>query len=188
MQVEQAVKGMKTYEANFVFQNFKAGVKSISQGQILYKDPDKMRIEINLSGIVGQEELILHNGKIKWSYSPSRKFAFKEVASLNTNSFEPFGLNLDPHHLVYQGRAIYDGSECNIFQLEQKDSGTLIKAAVSLKDGIPRQIEFYNKDGTPRTIEEISSVKINVPIGDSKFHFTPPPGTQIIDLSESSKR
>ncbi len=67
------------------------------------------------------------------------------------------------------------------------DLGSMMDTArmkIGVKDGFPRSAEMLDKDGKAWMTQTYKNVKLDVPIDDALFAYTPPDGAQVMDMSE----
>lgn len=67
------------------------------------------------------------------------------------------------------------------------DIGAMMNAArvkFGVKDGFQRSLEMLDKDGKAWMTQTYSNIKLNGPIDDAIFTYTPPDGVQVMDMTE----
>lgn len=149
-------------------------------GKFFYKKKDKFRIELKSIVIAG-------DGKSTWNYNVKQK---KYIVN-NFDPNDPTNLSLDRFVYDYpskckvtiQGTETIGGSECSVIVLNPKKSDLNFKTAKLWKDNqdLIKKILFEDPNGTIITVE-LSNLKLNQKLPDSKFTMTPPEGSKVIDL------
>ena len=108
---------------------------------------------------------------------------FKENES--TLSPEKFLLNLPAqYYSTLLGKEKVDRTETNVLKLVPKDDQSFMKSVkVWVEDGtwIVRKVLVVDVNDT-ETQYVIKEIKLNTHVNDSLFSFTPPPGTEVVDL------
>jgi outer membrane lipoprotein carrier protein len=171
--LQSSFDSLKDFSADFVQLN---NGKVNLEGKFYFKKKNKLRLEL-------KHLIIISDGKTNWNYNKSQK----KVIISNYDENDPSVLSLK--------RIIFDyPSKCQVTEGSDSSSNVLI-----LKPNINSGIDAFlikiwvNKDnyvGKVSVIEssgnvldvKFSNYKIDTGIPDSKFSFTPPQGTKIIDL------
>ena len=150
--------------------------KALLTGKFFFKKEDKLRIEFKNS-------ILVSDGTTNWSYNQKEH---KVIISKNDgNNASPFSLQ----------KVVFDyPKECMV--ASEMDNGTkllvltpngdssigysLIKIWMSNENLINR---IVLKDKADNLIQiDFSKYKVNQKISESKFNFTPPEGSKVIDL------
>lgn len=119
------------------------------------------------------------------------KFARDQTKKVN----EPFrGMNKAT--LRYFGIENLDGEDVYVFegkssQVEEKGLEGFkpgkIKMYIGTNDGILRKMITYDLKDNEMTAQRYKNIKLNQDIPDSTFVFTPPEGTQVVDMTDMMK-
>lgn len=150
--------------------------KAILNGRFFFKKEDKLRIEFKNS-------ILVSDGATNWSYNQKEH---KVIISNNDES------NASPFSLK---KIVYDyPKECAL--ISELDNNTevlvltpnkdlyigysLIKIWMNKENLINRIVLKDNADNIIQI--DFSKYKVNQKISDSKFNFTPPEGSKVIDL------
>jgi outer membrane lipoprotein carrier protein len=150
--------------------------KAILNGKFFFKKEDKLRIEFKSSTLIS-------DGATNWSYNQKEN---KIVISKNDeNNASPFSLQrvlFDYPKECVVASEVNNGTEVLVLT-PNKDSSigySLIKIWINKENLINRIIL---KDKADNLIQiDFSKYKVNRKISDSKFNFTPPEGSKVIDL------
>jgi len=146
------------------------------EGKIFFKKENNLRLEL-------KNLIIVSDGKTSWNYNKR----LKKVIISDYNENDPSVLSLK--------RIIFDyPSKCEVSETVEKgedvlllkpkpDSGInadLIKIWINKENNVSR-ISAIQSPGNNIEVR-FSNYKLNAGIPDSKFSFTPPQGTKVIDL------
>ena len=150
--------------------------KAILNGKFFFKKEDKLRIEFKSSTLIS-------DGATNWSYNQKEN---KVVISKNDeNNASPFSLQrvlFDYPKECVVASELNNGTEVLVLT-PNKDSSigySLIKIWINKEQLINR---IVLKDKADNLIQiDFSKYKVNRKISDSKFNFTPPEGSKVIDL------
>lgn len=150
--------------------------KAILNGKFFFKKEHKLRIELRNS-------ILVSDGVTNWSYNQKEHKVI--ISKHDENSASPFS----------QRKVVYDyPKECTVTSENEKDTEilvltplknsnidySLIKIWINKENLISRIIL---KDKADNLIQiDFSKYKVNQKIADSKFIFTPPEGSKVIDL------
>jgi chaperone LolA len=146
------------------------------EGKLFFKKENNLRLELKNLNIVS-------DGKTNWNYNKGQKKVI--ISNYDENDPSVFSLK----RIIFDYPAKCDVSENiengeNVLVLKPKiNSGInadLIKIWINKEDNISR----VSVSASSGNIIEVrfNNYKINKGIPDSKFTFTPPEGTKIIDL------
>ena len=149
--------------------------KSSLNGKMYFKKENNLRIEIG-------NQTIVADGKTSWNYNK------KEKKVIISNYDEEGAGLLSINYLIYQ----YP-SECDLSLSSEGSKQILILKPRSKKNNLGEVKLHITKDNlidkaviqnqSTGTIEiSFSNYKLNQKISDSKFSFTPPEGTTVVDL------
>nr|BCX00166.1 MAG: hypothetical protein KatS3mg041_0212 [Bacteroidota bacterium] len=145
---------------------------------------DRFRIE---SG--GQE--LISDGRTLWIYNPEQKRALRMA-------YEPGAEPEWSPPALWRGRwrerfrvrslsekTLPDGRRAVCFALEARNPGLTpqqLLLCVEQKSGLPAQLELSDPGQSEPVRIRIWDVRINPPLRPDRFRFTPPPGTQVVDM------
>lgn len=150
-------------------------------------------------------------GDILWTYMPSMKMVQKiDLSELKamapkqsgmtetsdiTKPFEGFAED----SIKYIETKNVDDMEVHVFEalpdkLGQSPQGQSVPQVLPKKmvlwlnadNGLPQKVWMLNEDGSTMMEQTYSNFRINVPIDDSEFDFTPPEGAQVMDMTEAT--
>ena len=171
--LQSSFDSLKDFSADFVqLNNGKVNI----EGKFFFKKENKLRLEL-------KNLIIVSDGKTNWNYNKSQKKVI--ISNYDENDPSVFSLK----------RIIFDyPSKCQVTEGPDKSGNVLI-----LKPNSNSGINAYlikiwvNKNNNVEKVTIIQSsgnvlevkfskYKMDTGIPDSKFSFTPPQGTKIIDL------
>jgi len=168
----------KFYEVKDLSAEFKqsTGGRAVVSGKFLFKKEDKLRIEFKNS-------ILVSDGSTNWNYNQKEN---KVIISKNDDSnASPFSLQkviFDYPKECMVSSEMDDGTEVLILTANKESSigYSLIKIWLNNENLI---IRIMLKDKADNQIQiDFSKYKVNQKIADSKFSFTPPEGSKVIDL------
>ena len=152
------------------------GGRAVVSGKFLFKKEDKLRIEFKNS-------ILVSDGSTNWNYNQKEN---KVIISKNDDSnASPFSLQkviFDYPKECMVSSEMDDGTEVLILTPNKESSigYSLIKIWLNNENLI---IRIILKDKADNQIQiDFSKYKVNQKIADSKFSFTPPEGSKVIDL------
>jgi outer membrane lipoprotein carrier protein len=150
--------------------------KAILNGKFFFKKEDKLRIEFKSSTLIS-------DGATNWSYNQKEN---KVIISKNDeNNASPFSIQrvlFDYPKECVVASEVNNGTELLVLT-PNKDSSigySLIKIWINKENLINRIVLKDKADNLIRI--DFSKYKVNRKISDSKFNFTPPEGSKVIDL------
>ena len=150
--------------------------KAILNGKFFFKKEDKLRIEFKSSTLIS-------DGATNWSYNQKEN---KVIISKNDeNNASPFSIQrvlFDYPKECVVASELNNGTEVLVLTPNKESSigYSLIKIWINKENLINR---IVLKDKADNLIQiDFSKYKVNRKISDSKFNFTPPEGSKVIDL------
>lgn len=164
-------------------QQVKFGYSKIEQnfsGTLVMKKPNRYRIE-------SEHQTLVTDGTTVWSYSPMNKQVIVDRYKENQNSLSPehFLLNLPSNYYSsILGKELADGSSLVVLRLLPKDDQSFVKSMkVWVEEGtwVVRKVELVDVNDT-QTVYTVQDVKLNTNVKESAFVFSPPSGTEVVDL------
>lgn len=164
-------------------QHVKFGFSQIEQdfdGAMTMKKPNKYRIE-------SEHQTFVTDGSTVWAYSPVNKQVLIDRYKENENTLSPelFLLNLPTNYYSTILGGERSGEAYLItLKLVPKDDQSFVKSMkLWVEEGswVVRKVEMVDVNDTEKTYS-VQDVKTNTNVKDSVFVFTPPPGTEVVDL------
>jgi chaperone LolA len=151
-----------------------------SEGTLTMKRPNKYRVEL-------EHQTIVTNGSVVWFYSPVNNQVLVDRYKENQNSLSPerFLLNLPTQYsATLLGKEKVENVEAYALKLVPKDDQSFVKSVkMWVEDGtwIVRRVQVVDVNDT-ETVYTIKELKQNTRVSDALFSFTPPAGTEVVDL------
>ncbi|HEX8904737.1 MAG TPA: outer-membrane lipoprotein carrier protein LolA [Longimicrobiaceae bacterium] len=184
--VEQTAAGVRTLEADFV-QNLHVpllGTDRVSTGKLYQRKPD--RFLMRFTDPAG--DVMVADGRYFWIYYPSsdRTQVIRtsiaqggEQADFQrqflSNATERFVATLNGEETV-GGRPTWA-----LTLVPKRDSPyKVIRIWVDKQDNLVRRFEMTEENDSVRRLE-LRNLKVNQPVSDALFTFTPPAGTHVFD-------
>ncbi|MFC2133510.1 outer membrane lipoprotein chaperone LolA [Bacteroidota bacterium] len=143
-------------------------------GTFNYKKPNKFRIELDILTIISDNESL-------WNYDKNQNRVL-----INYVSDEPSSFSFERYIMEYP-------SQCDVSIVNEANGSALLLIPVNLnmefnsvklwhdKNYIVNRIEIVDLNDLIITIT-LNNIVINQSLPESKFNFTPPKGSQVIDL------
>ncbi|HEU4561776.1 MAG TPA: outer membrane lipoprotein chaperone LolA [Longimicrobium sp.] len=184
--VEQTAEGIRSLEADFV-QTLHVPLLNTdrtSRGKLYQRKPD--RFLMRFSEPAG--DVMVADGRHFWIYYPSSDRTQVVRTSIAeggeqadfqrqflSNATERFVATLN-------GQETVDGRPTYALTLVPKRNSPykVIRVWVDQQDNLVRRFEMTEENDSVRRLE-LRNLKVNQPLGDALFAFTPPAGTQVID-------
>ena len=149
-------------------------------GTLKMKKPNRYRVET-------EYQTLVTDGTTVWSFSPVNKQVLIDRYKETPDSFTPeqFLLNLPSNYYATLLQS-ETGSEKSVITLKlvPKDDQSFIKSMkVWVDEGswVVKKVEMLDVNDTEKTYT-VLEIKINTSLRDTTFVFTPPSGTEVVDL------
>jgi outer membrane lipoprotein-sorting protein len=210
--MNEVIKKAKTvvaYRADVKETVSSKGQTMTSQGTLAVKSPDKMHKTTVFNAEKGRkkEEYIVDNNML--TYIPTlkaahkidmfklRKAMSKEAPKSVGDMVNPF-VGLPQNKIRYVETKISDGGQVHVF--ESPVSATAQSSTSNASRPIPTKVVLwidpatgmrqkdmvYAQDGSIMIEQTYSNYRLNIQIPDSEFQFSPPPGVQVKDMTETT--
>ena len=178
--VKKTLDGMSTLSCSFEWNHVWKTVDRNQhiEGTLQLKKPYKLRVEYSAKTIVV-------DGKTVWSYSPKNKQV--EITKFESEEKEfptPQGIfnRYADRRAALSGNDRMNGRETYVITLAaQAADGKNVTVWVDRTLNFPVKTEEVSPNGDISTYI-LSDVRINGKISDSVFTFTPPEGTDVVDM------
>ncbi len=135
---------------------------------------------------VGEQTLVT-DGRTLWSYAPDDEQVVVQDYDAAQTGFsigQLFTDYLRVFRAVGATRATLDGVRHDVLTLRPRDAGSSVRDAtlyVRSSDAIPTRVRVRDTNGTLHAFD-LSRVQLNPSLPASTFAFTPPRGTEVVDL------
>lgn len=183
--VEQASSGIRTLEADFV-QSLDVPLlnqRQQSQGRLYQKRPDRFLMRFTQPA----GDIMVADGRYFWIYYPSSD----RTQVIRTSIAEGGAVDLQRQFVgdatrrfvpTISGRETVDGHATTLLTLVPRAASPyrILKLWVDNDNHLIRRFEMTEENESVRRVE-MRGIRINQPIADDIFTFTPPAGTQVFD-------
>lgn len=177
--VQNVYKDITDAKASFTQSvKFGKGKTQSSSGTLYIKKEKKYRIETG-------SQTIVTDGSTSWSYSPSKKQVVIDYYKESGNTFSPNKYLFQYPENFYSdlaGTEKLAGKDVYVLTLKPRESGYVNSAKlwVGKDDWIIKKIYISTDEST--STYTVKNVQLNVGLSNSKFSFSPPEGTEVIDM------
>ncbi|MCC7159188.1 MAG: outer membrane lipoprotein chaperone LolA [Ignavibacteria bacterium] len=149
-----------------------------SSGTLYIKKENKYRIET-------ASQTIVTDGSTSWSYTPSKKQVVIDYYKETGNSFSPNKYLFQYPENFYSdlsGTEKLNGKDVYVLALKPRESGYVKSAKlwVGKDDWIIKKIYIVTDESS--STYSVKNIQTNTGVANSKFTFTPPEGTEVIDM------
>jgi outer membrane lipoprotein carrier protein len=183
--VEQAASGIRTLEADFV-QNLTVPLLNQSRqstGRLYQKRPDRFLMRFTQPA----GDIMVADGQHFWIYYPSTD----RTQVIRTSIGQGGAVDLQRQFVgdavrrfvpTLNGDETVDGHATRVLTLVPRGQSPyrILKLWVDAESYLVRRFEMEEENGSVRRVE-MRGLRINQPIADDLFSFTPPAGTQVFD-------
>ncbi len=165
------------------------------EGSLLFRAPSQRRLEIRPAGSSEEPQLVVSDGKVEWQTYPQGGVVYRmnnppEVPGPH----RPFSEALPETVRFVETRETPEGK---VLRFEAKPLPASVDGApipietiridVSEKDGLARELTLLDAKGTAVMTQKFLQMKLNVPISDQQFSYTPQKGVAIMDIPETKQ-
>ena len=177
--VQNAYKDITDAKASFSQTiKFNKSKAQSSSGTLYIKKENKYRIETGTQTIVT-------DGSTSWSYSPGKKQVVIDYYKETGNTFSPNKYLFQYPENFYSdlaGTETLSGKDVYVLTLKPRESGYVNSAKlwVGKDDWIIKKINVVTDESV--STYTVKNVQTNIGVSNSKFTFTPPEGTEVIDM------
>lgn len=177
--VQNAYNEISDAKASFT-QTLKFGKQKAqtSSGTLYIKKETKYRIETGAQTIVT-------DGSTSWSYSPNKKQVVIDHYKETGNTFSPNKYLFQYPENFYSdltGTETISGKDVYVLSLKPRESGYVKSAKlwVGKEDWMIKKIYIVTDEST--AAYSVKNTQTNIGLSNSKFTFSPPEGTEVIDM------
>jgi chaperone LolA len=177
--VQSAYKDITDAKASFSQTvKFKKSNAQTSSGTLYIKKENKYRIETG-------SQTIVTDGSTSWSYTPSKKQVVIDYYKETGNSFSPNKYLFQYPENFYSdltGTDKINGKDVYVLSLKPRESGYVNSAKlwVGKDDWMIKKIIIVTDEST--STYSVKNLQTNTGLSNSKFSFSPPEGTEVIDM------
>ncbi|HJY79992.1 MAG TPA: outer membrane lipoprotein chaperone LolA [Candidatus Binatia bacterium] len=161
------------------------GQKVESRGTVVFKKPGRMRWEFN-----EPKQTLVSDGKFFWFYQPLEKQVlktpFQQAFSSTTPASFLLGVGrLDQDFSIVLTEETADGYQLRLTPKKDPEAIGLLDLVVSAKTFDILQATVTDPLGNVTRLH-FSNIDRKAPLDDALFHFTAPPGVDVIEAMPSS--
>jgi len=177
--VQSAYKDITDAKASFSQTiKFNKSKAQSSSGTLYIKKESKYRIETG-------SQTIVTDGSTSWSYTPSKKQVVIDYYKETGNTFSPNKYLFQYPENFYSdltGTEKLNGKDVYVLSLKPRESGYVKSAKlwVGKDDWIIKKIYIVTDESS--STYSIKNIQTNIGVANSKFTFSPPEGTEVIDM------
>lgn len=200
--IQKAAEEITSFEADLTMAMSVMNQPITTTGHIAVLKPEKMRMTMTMPPHGDTE--VISDGTTTWTYMPAMNMvqktdnaAMKNMAGMGgpgrqMNDPSKVLEQLEADSLRFVGEETVDGQPCSIFEgkvpeqarkMGQQFAPQSIKVWVAGTDGLCRKMEAVGPSGATMMAMTFSNIKVNAPLPEEQFTFTPPAGAQTIDMS-----
>lgn len=208
--IKEKVDKISSYTVDMRMETELLGQVMTTDGQMAFKKPNKVYMKTANSMMKGMTQEVFTTGDIVWTYMPEMKMASKVDMSKIRSQGQMGGITetgditkvfdkYSEDKVKYLESKSVDGTEAHIFEVSTVMPGQMpagqgtpqmlphkMHLWIAADTGLPLKILMFAEGGALAMEQTYSNFKIDVPIDDSKFAFTPPSGVQVMDLTTST--
>lgn len=149
-----------------------------SSGTLYIKKENKYRIETG-------SQTIVTDGSTSWSYTPAKKQVVIDYYKETGNTFSPNKYLFQYPENFYSdlsGTEKMNGKDVYVLSLKPRESGYVKSAKlwVGKDDWMIKKIYIVTDEST--LTYSVKNIQTNIGLSSSKFTFSPPEGTEVIDM------
>lgn len=149
-----------------------------SSGTLFIKKENKYRIETG-------SQTIVTDGSTSWSYTPAKKQVVIDYYKETGNTFSPNKYLFQYPENFYSdlsGTEKMNGKDVYVLSLKPRESGYVKSAKlwVGKDDWMIKKIYIVTDEST--LTYSVKNIQTNIGLSNSKFTFSPPEGTEVIDM------
>jgi outer membrane lipoprotein carrier protein len=177
--VQSAYKDISDAKASFSQTvKFNKSKAQTSSGTLYIKKENKYRIETG-------SQTIVTDGSTSWSYTPGKKQVVIDNYKETGNTFSPNKYLFQYPENFYSdltGTEKISGTDVYVLSLKPRESGYVKSAKlwVGKDDWMIKKIVVVTEEST--STYSVKNIQTNTGLSNSKFTFSPPEGTEVIDM------
>lgn len=204
--IQEKSQAVKSYKASFDLKMQGPQGETVLSGIILFKRPDKIRMEMSLPEVQQARQVMVSDGVTLWQFSPFLKVASKvDIGQLKEefgeayftqpqeNTLEPFKA-IDRTSIQYLGKERFNAQECFVLEARPKAAkegeGLFFKAKIWIdtETGLEKKTVFFDLQGKEVFSRNFKKVEVNLDIPDLNFEFKLPEGIEVMDVTEETRK
>lgn len=203
---------VRSYQADLSVNISMMGQTMVSTGRMVFRSPDLSYTEMETDvGAMKMKQIMVSDGKWMWVHQPAMNMIMKiDMARVaaetkgarppgvanagNTDLTKPLQM-LDPATAKLLRTETLDGVQAYVFEgtppqgvarMQGPFMPARVQVWVGVADGLTRKVAMLDKEGKEAMTQTFSNLVINKDYPDAQFRFTPPPGAQVMDMTEGT--
>lgn len=210
-EITQKTKDIKSYTVDVKVEAQMMNQMMTTEGTMAFKKPGMMYMTSTMNMMGGMKQEIYAKDDVLWTYMPMMNMASKvdmakvkaalpgqEDMSGAKDITKPFA-GFPQSAIKYTGEKEVDGKKVYVFELNPSMPGQMspgqttspimpekVVSEIDTETGLPYKTLMYSADGKLMMEQTYSNYKLNVPLPDSEFEFTPPKDAQVLDMTDST--
>ena len=185
---------LKNYRAQFNLEAKEETGQTVRlEGTLLFQRPNQRRLELRQEGSKEISQLLVSDGTVEWQYAPSEKKAYRL-----SNAPEVPG----PHRPFAEGKSFrfverigaepearlrFEGTPLPTIVQDSPVPIKTLRVDVAEQDGLVRELALLDAKNQVILSQKYTAVEINAELPEGSFAFTPPEGTAVEDLTQSTQ-
>ncbi len=204
--IQEKTQAIQSYQASFTLKMQGPQGELLMSGNILFKRPDKIKMEITLPNIPNATQMTISDGNTMWQYIPFLRVASRvDLATLKKEFGEVYFTEtkediskplkeVEEGSIKYLGKEKIAGQEYFILEAKPKSQAqqdipfTQVKVWVNTQTGLEKKTVFYDAEGKEVFSRDFETVVTNIEIEDAGFNFAPPEGVEVMDMTDETRR
>ncbi len=184
LKIEGKYDSLKTLSINFQEETKSQDFSTIRKlkGKMLLKNPNKFRIEL-------PSQVVVSDGDFIWVYSKENKQVTKNRVDKSRELFRPndylFNFRKNYNYELSGEQKIGESLCYKMVYTSKTEEEFFKKITVFFEKEslLAQRIEYLDQNDNYTTLS-FKAVKPDVVINDSRFIYNPPPGVELVDLTE----
>ena len=182
---------VKSYRVRFALEAKEEDGKPVRmEGVLLYAQPNRRRLELKTPESEESSQLVVSDGTTEWQYYSGTHTAYR----LESSPMAP-----GPH------RAFAEMQEGTVRFIEKRSEGDTallrfeatplsavvegspvpietLQVDVREADGLVQRLVLLGQKGDTVLMQQYQDLELNPSVSEETFHFTPPEGTQVVEM------
>ncbi|GAB4351410.1 MAG: hypothetical protein Kow0099_35450 [Candidatus Abyssubacteria bacterium] len=204
-EVMKKVQKVESYRVDLRMETSMMNQEVVTEGEMSFKKPDKLHMVTVTSTMPGVKQEVFADADIVWTYMPQMRIVTRvDMSKVKGKGPLPGGMNdtaditkpfegFSEENIRFIDQKVQDGREYYLFEAMPSAGSQGVQMAphkigfwIHAATGLPHRVIMYAKDGSVVMEQQYSNFRLNVPIEESEFEFTPPDGVQVMDMTEAT--
>jgi outer membrane lipoprotein-sorting protein len=208
-EVMNKAQKVESYRVDLRMETTMMNQEMVTEGEMAFKKPNKMHMVTVMSAMPGMKQEIFSKGDMVWTYMPSMNMVTKvDMSKIKANAADvPGGMRdtaditrpfegFAEENIKFLEKKTENDKEYYLFEVKPSEPAGEAQSPQMLPNrivfwihagtGLPHRVTMYAKDGARMMEQKYSNFRLNVPMEDSEFEFTPPEGAQVMDMTDAT--